>query len=398
MTTTRTKKSLQELISRAGKEYSFIRVALFETEKDGKKKTSLGRKPNVPISGAPTQWAKRDFSYWPEVRLAGGNWENLISYACINQLPVGIGSKGERSRMKSGKSYTLGPFIGYDANASGAGAFMVKVKIAESKTGTLEESEAQYVDDAKISTYSYKYTAGSEKGDPGVIRIDMGKPTYSPDGFIAHEKEMHSSFNKTQKEAANEAADLEALNMHILTHKIPSKSGKSSKSGESKRVATTWQSFSGSAFKKRVTEQAESEKAKSNNPDDYWLDISNLSEKLTGSRLIVNTKLNDKHIRIAGTRIVFNENSSNRGGAVWYFRAKNGWNPDASDEDNGEAGKAARREMRTVVADNERPPLTGKKSSDSSGEESKKKSPKKKGKKPASSAEEEASSAEEESS
>lgn len=403
MSTARTKKSLQELIASAAEEHTFVRVALFETVKDGKKKRSLGRKPNLSIGGAQAQWAKREFFYWPETRLAGTDWADLISYACINKLPVVMGSSGRRSRMKSGKTYDLGPFIGYDSEAEAPGTFMVNAEIGASDSGTLISTKAQYMDGGKIPVYSYSYTPGEkgDKKDPGTITIESGKPKYLPVAFIDHEKAEHTTYNKSQKTAANKEADLDALNLHIFKYKIPSKSGKSSKSGESKRAATTYESFMGAAFKERVAAQVKSEKAKSSNPDDYWLDISKLSENLSGSRLIVKDKLNDKHIRYKDTRIVFKEDSNNREGAIWFFRAKNGWVVSASDSDNEEAAKAAKSELKKVIQANVRPPLTGKKAGDSSEEESKK-SPKKnkkdkgKSKKAASSEEEEEESGEEE--
>ena len=365
----RVKKGPIELLEKAYNEHEFMRIVKYE---DG----SIARKSsNISIGGSDSYWKEGEFYYWPQWRLAGTDYEALISYAMME------GGLQDVTGYKRGKQ-TLGPFIGRNGtnNSYEAGSFMVDVNITSVSKGRFEVLESpEYDTDLKIP--KYKLTVDEDKRGEKSATVTPGKSSRgSAAEFIAYEREEHKKLTRAHKNEIDTKANLDSL-AKLRLKGFPSKSGKTTKSGSKEKKEINFENFVGS-FEARAAKQAKNSK-KGHKASSYWWNISALNHELAGSRLIPSDKLNSNYIRIGDTRFVFTTKSSKDEytGPLWYFRFKNGWvNPVEGEEepDNDKAIKLAKKELKSVVEEGNTPPLPKKKNGDSEGETKKRRTKKEK--------------------
>lgn len=376
MTSKKVQKDPSELIFNAHSNGTFIYL---EGHVDG----SISKKPNLSIGGAQSHYDNgKYFFYWPKYRLAGLDYATLIRYVLLNREHIAEFTDFTKSKDK----ITFGPFIGGEDNKSGGASpqpFMVSCSVASVSKRKLNDVEpSSFLSDMPIPNYRYKL----EKKVLSVRESTKEGKGKSPAKFIEEERVRHSEFAKNKKENASKEGDLDNLAKQIYKYKIPSKSGKSGKtSGESKEV--TLEFFEGQGFNDRVAKNVEKGnlKGKKYKKNDYWLNISKLTQNLGDSRVVRLDKLNENFIRFGDSRIVFTKESAKslHSGPIWYFRLKNGWNNEEEDDSDGNkaASKSASKELKSVLNEGVTLDLSNKKkgkAGDSSEEESKKKKDKKK--------------------
>ena len=336
----RVKKGPIELLQKAYTEHEFMRIVKYDDD-------SIARKSSgVSIGGSASNWKEGEFYYWPQWRLAGTNYEALISYAMME------GGLQDVTGYKRGKQ-TLGPFIGRNGtnNSYEAGSFMLNVNITSVSKGRFEVLESpEYDTDLKIP--KYKLTVDEDKKGEKLATVTPGKSFRgSAAEFITHEREAHKKLVEKHKSEIDTKANLDAL-AKLRLKGFPSKSGKTTKSGSKEKKEISFENFVAN-FEARAAKQAKNSK-KGYKASSYWWNISALTHDLAGSRLIPNANLKGNYIRIGDTRFIFTVKSSKDeyNGPLWYFRFKNGWiNPVEGEEepDNSKAIKDAKKELKSVV-------------------------------------------------
>ena len=362
-----TAKTPKKQVSDAFKSTSFVEV------EDGGKKGGFTTTTGISASGAiSSRWKKGEYFYWPQFRLCGDDYLTLIRFAYNNGFPVkGTSEDGKMHSAKRNATLTIAPIICRDPSDSSKATVCEVTVTFGKKSVTMEESGITIEDSMKIPAYRISYSE-DEEGDHLDSKMSEKESPISASRYIEHEKKSRASAKKAKDTETRKDANLDALAKRILEHRVPGKSGKSSKKGRSRDSKMTFEAFTekvNDALKKN-----DAFKSGEIEMDDLRYNISKLDHGYSGGRTKPRDKVPKSSIRdTEDKRIIFTPDSAakkggTRGGPYYYYLLKAEGDADKANQMLKDVLKADKH----VFSSSEREAKPAKKSKKDKGKKAKK--------------------------